>query len=107
MRRHLPQVSRSVPRGPQDRACSRCASQPPHPRGVPMSIYSVPTRPARLLAGPKTVYLIPSGDLRESANIAGWSTQQALERVVSKALAEQGWTVIRALEVDPVTGHGF
>jgi len=72
-----------------------------------MSIYSVPTRPARLLAGPKTVYLIPSGDLRESANIAGWSTQQALERVVSKALAEQGWTVIRALEVDPVTGHGF
>jgi hypothetical protein len=53
------------------------------------------------------VYLIPSGDLRESANIAGWPTQQELELVVSKALAEYGWTLIRGLDVDPLTGHGF
>ena len=72
-----------------------------------MSTYSVPARPTRPTAAPKTAYLIPSGDLRESANVAGWPTQQALEQVISRALVEHGWSVIRALEVDPVKGHGF
>jgi len=72
-----------------------------------MSTYRVPAPPTRLTVAPKTAYLIPSGDLRESANIAGWPTQEELERVISKALAERGWTVIRALAVDPVAGHGF
>jgi len=73
-----------------------------------MSPYRLPatlTRPTAV--PPKTAYLIPSGDLRESANVAGWPTQEELERVVAMALAEQGWTVVRALEVDPDTGHGF
>jgi len=72
-----------------------------------MSTYTVPAPVTRRAAPPKTAYLIPSGDLRESANIAGWPTQQKLERVVVKSLAEQGWTVVRALGVDPITGHGF
>ena len=73
-----------------------------------MSPYRLPATPTRPTAvPPKTAYLIPSGDLRESANVAGWPTQEELERVVAKALADQGWTVVRALEVDPNTGHGF
>ena len=72
-----------------------------------MSKYTVPVRPTRPTAAPKTAYLIPSGDLRESANVAGWPTQEGLELVISKALAEQGWTVVRALGIDPETGHGF
>ncbi|WP_152365140.1 fucose isomerase [Microlunatus speluncae] len=69
--------------------------------------YALPTPLARPDAAPKTAYLIASGDLRESANSAGWPTQQELEAGVTKALEAQGWTVIRANPVDPVTGHGF
>jgi len=72
-----------------------------------MSTYTVPAQVTRPTAAPKTAYLIPSGDLREAANIAGWSTQEELERVVTKALSEQGWSLVRALGTDPVTGHGF
>ena len=72
-----------------------------------MSTYTLPARPTRPAAAPKTAYLIPSGDLRESANIAGWPSQEELERVVVLSLAEHGWTVVRALGVDPVTSHGF
>ncbi len=60
-----------------------------------------PTAPER------TAYLIASGDLRESANTAGWPVQVELERIVTDALAEHGWTVTRANDVDPETGHGF
>ncbi len=69
--------------------------------------YALPEPLARPAAAPKTAYLIASGDLRESANVAGWPTQQQLEAGVTKALDAQGWTVIRANPVDPVTGHGF
>ncbi|WP_024875149.1 fucose isomerase [Saccharomonospora piscinae] len=55
----------------------------------------------------RTAYLVASGDLRESANVAGWPTQVELERVVTDALAAQGWRVVRANDVDPETGHGF
>src|SRR5712691_11306847 len=67
-------------------------------------ISAVSSRPA---AAPRTAYLIASGDVRESANAAGWPTQVVLETVVTAACADAGWTVIRANEVDPVTGHGF
>ncbi|MDI6945102.1 fucose isomerase, partial [Microbacterium barkeri] len=51
--------------------------------------------------------LIASGDLRESANVAGWPTQVALESAVTRVLNDLGWQVIRANDVDPATGHGF
>lgn len=72
-----------------------------------MTAYSLPTRLVRPTLEPQSVYLIASGDLRESANSAGWSTQVALEAVISRALGDNGWTVVRANEVDPVTKHGF
>jgi len=50
---------------------------------------------------------VASGDLRESANVAGWPTQVELERVVTDAFARNGWDLVRAHPVDPVTGHGF
>jgi hypothetical protein len=69
--------------------------------------YSLPVVVERGRVEPKTAYLIASGDLRESANTAGWATQVALEAAISAAFAEQGWSVVRANPVDPVTGHGF
>ncbi|MEU8261702.1 fucose isomerase [Micromonospora sp. NPDC048999] len=72
-----------------------------------MSTYTMPVKTKRPAIAPKTAYLIASGDLRESANRAGWPTQAQMEADVTAALAELGWSVIRANEVDPETGHGF
>lgn len=73
-----------------------------------MPDYDLPTVTPRPAAGaPKTAYLISSGDLRESANVAGWPTQAVLEEVVVSACTRLEWTVVRANDVDPVTGHGF
>lgn len=69
--------------------------------------YALPRPAARPAAEPNTAYLIASGDLRESANTAGWATQAAMEADVTAALGELGWRVVRANEVDPATGHGF
>lgn len=72
-----------------------------------MTAYDIPALPQELPAPPDTVYLVASGDLRESANTAGWPTQVELEKVLTDAFARHGWTVQRAHEVDPETGHGF
>ncbi len=72
-----------------------------------MSTYTLPAARERRTVPPKTAYLIASGDLRESANTAGWPTQVELEAGVTRALGELGWSVIRANDVDPETGHGF
>ncbi|WP_308797913.1 fucose isomerase [Agromyces silvae] len=69
--------------------------------------YTLPAPSTRPEVAPKTAYLIASGDLRESANTAGWPTQAAMEADVARALEDLGWSVIRANEVDPATGHGF
>ncbi|PPG43843.1 fucose isomerase [Pseudoclavibacter sp. RFBA6] len=69
--------------------------------------YTLPTLSPRPATTPKTAYLISSGDLRESANIAGWPAQLELEHGVTRALENLGWNVQRANDVDPKTGHGF
>lgn len=69
--------------------------------------YTLPAAPAALVAPPRTAYLISSGDLRESANVAGWPAQVELEAAVTRVLGDLGWSVIRANDVDPATGHGF
>ncbi|WP_456286659.1 fucose isomerase [Microbacterium sp. JZ70] len=69
--------------------------------------YAFPEPSTRPALAPKTAYLIASGDLRESANVAGWPTQVALESAVTRVLNDLGWQVIRANDVDPATGHGF
>ncbi|GAA0384794.1 L-fucose isomerase [Acrocarpospora corrugata] len=72
-----------------------------------MTTYTLPAPPDRPAAQPNTAYLIASGDLRLSANLAGWPTQTRMEADVTAAFAELGWTVLRANPVDPATGHGF
>jgi hypothetical protein len=72
-----------------------------------MTSYTIPAPRIVPAVEPKTAYLIASGDLRESANLAGWPVQSALEQDVTAAFAELGWTVIRANPVDPELGHGF
>ncbi|GAB3127135.1 fucose isomerase [Glaciibacter psychrotolerans] len=72
-----------------------------------MTTYTLPTAAVRPTKAPQTAYLIASGDLRESANTAGWPTQVELEAGVTGVLNGFGWTVIRANGVDPATGHGF
>lgn len=69
--------------------------------------YRIPEPPAEKPAPEKTVYVCPSGDSRESANVAGWPEQEALERVVSESVAANGWTPVRAFEPDAEYGHGF
>lgn len=72
-----------------------------------MTSYTLPRPRPRPSAAPRTAYLISSGDLRESANVAGWPAQAAMEADVTAAFAELGWEVVRANGVDPSTGHGF
>ncbi|WP_426187324.1 fucose isomerase [Microbacterium sp. TWP3-1-2b2] len=72
-----------------------------------MTSYTLPAAASRPASAPKTAYLITSGDLRESANTAGWATQAALEASVTGVFNDLGWNVIRAFEVDPETGHGY
>ncbi len=72
-----------------------------------MSSYTLPAPRIAASVAPMTAYLIASGDLRPSANIAGWPTQAQLEADVTDAFEALGWTIVRANPVDEVLGHGF
>lgn len=69
--------------------------------------YRIPEPKAILTAPPSTAYLISSGDLRPSANLAGWPTQAAMEESIVLAFERAGWTILRAHAFDPRKGHGF
>jgi hypothetical protein len=55
----------------------------------------------------RTVTLIASGDLRTAANRICWPAQREAEAAVTSAIEQEGYRVVRALEYDPVAGHGF
>jgi hypothetical protein len=69
--------------------------------------YSVPEAAMRPDARLATIYTVASGDLRASANIKCWPTQQKLEEDFSAAANELGWSVQRGHEFDASKGHGF
>src|SRR5690606_39793335 len=69
--------------------------------------YTLPALREELPAPERTAFLIPSGDLRESANVPAWPYQQELERIVGEVVAGAGWSVQRAFEPDSELGHGF
>ena len=71
------------------------------------SPYRLPESRPELTAPPRTAYLVASGDLRPAANAAGWPAQEALEKAVTAAFAELGWSVVRAHQFDPQARHGF
>ena len=72
-----------------------------------MSAYATPVLATPPQAEPQTVYTVASGDLRLSANVTCWPTQQRLEADLEAALATLGWKVRRGHPVDEAAGHGF
>ncbi len=72
-----------------------------------MSHYILPDVAQRPVTAEKTVYTIASGDLRLSANVKCWPTQQQLEADFAAAVGKLGWRVQRGHNVDREKGHGF
>ena len=72
-----------------------------------MPNYKLPTVSERPALEPNTVWLVASGDLRQSPNRSGWPLQEKLERSLTSALADLGWSTHRAHAYDPAKGHGF
>jgi hypothetical protein len=58
-------------------------------------------------AGKNEVLLVANGDLRLSANQKCWPAQQAMEQMLTQAIAEAGYNVRRAHPYRPEEGHGF
>jgi hypothetical protein len=61
--------------------------------------------PTRLKS--KHACLMANGDLRLSANQKCWPEQARMEAVLTKALANEGWRVVRAHAYDRQKQHGF
>ncbi len=57
--------------------------------------------------GKKQIVLVASGDLRLSANQVCWPAQNAMEQALAKAIAAQGFELVRAHPYDASTQHGF
>ncbi len=55
----------------------------------------------------KSVYLVSSGDLRQSANEACWPGQAAMEAKLGKVIARLGYKVVRGHPYKPKLKHGF
>ncbi len=53
------------------------------------------------------IYLVTSGDLRQSANIVCWPAQAQLEMALTKAFSEVGHELVRAFPYNEARGHGF
>ncbi len=53
------------------------------------------------------IYLVTSGDGRESANLASWPAQQLLEERITNTLQSLGAEVVRAFPPSTDLGHGF
>ena len=72
-----------------------------------MTGYQFPTATEKPAAETGVVYTVASGDLRRSANVTCWPTQEQLEKDLAAALGDLGRTVRRAHAFDPAAGHGF
>lgn len=58
-------------------------------------------------SSPRTITLIVNGDLRSTANEKCWPAQAAMERQLTKTLADLGWKLERAHPYKPKVKHGF
>jgi hypothetical protein len=72
-----------------------------------MTSYTLPELAEPPTAEPGTVYTVASGDLRLSANVTCWPTQQQLEADLTAAVNSLGWQVRRGHGIDAEKGHGF
>ncbi|WP_414664699.1 fucose isomerase [Horticoccus sp. 23ND18S-11] len=59
------------------------------------------------MAKSKTVLLVASGDLRQSANETCWPAQHAMEQALGAAVAKLGGKIVRAHPYKPAVKHGF
>jgi hypothetical protein len=59
------------------------------------------------MAKSKTILLVASGDLRQSANEVCWPAQHAMERALTLAIAKLGYKLVRAHPFKPAVKHGF
>ena len=72
--------------------------------------YAVPPEPTH---EPHVLYLVASGDLRETANVAGWEEQQKMEaQLISmieslKNAQGKNYKIVRAHPYNEELGHGF
>ena len=55
----------------------------------------------------KTILLVANGDLRQSANEVCWPAQQAMEQILTAAVAKLGYKLVRAHPYKPALKHGF
>ncbi|MCG3180738.1 MAG: hypothetical protein BIFFINMI_03101 [Phycisphaerae bacterium] len=69
--------------------------------------YRMPKVAAPRKLGKRQVYLVASGDLRESANRVCWDAQQAMEKALGAAVKAAGYQVVRGHACDAKAGHGF
>ena len=72
-----------------------------------MSSYAVPVIETPQSLAADEVYLISSGDLRQSANQVCWAAQAEVERQVMEAFAAEGIKIRRANPFNAELGHGF
>ncbi len=59
------------------------------------------------MAKAKTILLVASGDLRQSANETCWPAQHAMEQALGAAVAKLGAKLVRAHPYKPKVKHGF
>jgi hypothetical protein len=72
-----------------------------------MSPYTLPELSSPTPVPENEAILIASGDLRLSANQVCWAAQKDMEKRIVKAFKDEGITVRRGHEYDPVAKHGF
>ncbi len=72
-----------------------------------MSSYAVPVLESPQSLAADEIYLISSGDLRQSANQVCWAAQAEVERQVTEAFAAEGIKIRRANPFNKELGHGF
>jgi hypothetical protein len=72
-----------------------------------MPAYKMPKVSRAPKARKKQVYLVASGDLRQSANQVCWPAQEGLEKALTAAVKDAGYTLVRAHAYKPGEKHGF
>lgn len=72
-----------------------------------MANYTIPQVGKAPKLGKKQIQLVASGDLRLSANQACWAEQAKMEQALGKAIAAEGFEVVRAHPYKENEKHGF
>lgn len=72
-----------------------------------MAGYTLPSLTKPVKSKAKQVWLVASGDLRQSANQKCWAAQAEMEKQLTAAVAAAGKQLVRAHAYKPSEGHGF